>query len=131
MRFKVHFVLYFLLTVISGGMTVFFFEKSKFTFAVLLLIITLFLIQYTFQSIFKIFRDIDDFVEAVTYRDFTKRYPETGRTRNKYYKYFNMVSDTFLAMSREKEVQHQYLKNILELVNTGILAYNMDTLDTL
>jgi nitrogen fixation/metabolism regulation signal transduction histidine kinase len=42
-----------------------------------------------------------------------------------------VVSDTFLAMSREKEVQHQYLKNILDLVNTGILAYDTETLDTL
>ena len=131
MKYKVHFVLFFLLTVGSGGLTVFFFEKSKLSVAVLLLILTLFLFQYTLQSIFRIFRDIDDFVEAVRYRDLTKRYPETGGARNKFYQYFNVVSDTFQAMSHEKEVQHQYLKNILELVNTGILAYDMDTLDTL
>ena len=105
--------------------------KSKLPFAVLCLIVTLFLFQTTLQSIFKIFRDIDDFVEAVKYRDLTKRYPETGSARNKFYKYFNVVSNTFVEMSREKEVQHQYLKNILELVNTGILAYDTDTLDTL
>ena len=131
MKFKVHFVILFLLTVCCGGVTVFLYLKSEFGFAVMLLMVTLFLCYVTFQLLFKIFKDIDDFVEAVKYRDLTKRYPETGGSRSKFYKYFNIVSDTFLAMSREKEVQHQYLKNILELVNTGILAYEMETLDTL
>ena len=131
MKFKVQFVILFLLTVCSGGVTVYFYEKSLLPFAILFLIVTLFLFQSTIQSIFKIFRDIDDFVEAVKYRDLTKRYPETGSARNRFYQYFNIVSDTFLAMSREKEVQHQYLKNILELVNTGMLAYDKDTMETL
>ena len=131
MKFKVQFLILFLLTVCCGGFTVFLFEKGNIAFAVLMLTVTLFLFCYTTQFLFKIFSDIDDFIEAVKYRDLTKRYPETGGSRNKFYKYFNIVSDTFLAMSREKEVQYQYLKNILELVNTGILAYDMDTLDTL
>ena len=131
MKFKIYFVLLFILTVCSGGVTVIFFFKGMLPYAVLFLIFTLFLFRFTLQYIFRIFRDIDDFVEAVRYRDLTKRYPETGSSRNRYYHYFNVVSDTFLAMSREKEVQHQYLKNILELVNTGILAYDIDTFETL
>jgi len=132
MKFKAQFVVRLLLAVCSGGVTVFLFENGKPTYAVIFLIFTLLLILSTIQSIFKIFRDIDDFVEAVRYRDLTKRYPETGGgARNKFYRYFNIVSDTFLAMSHEKEVQHQYLKNILDLVNTGILAYDVETCNTL
>ena len=131
MKFKTYLVALFLLTLCSGGITVFFFEKDKTLFATLFLVVTLFLLQITLQYIFKLFRDIDDFVEAVRYRDFSKRYPETGSTRNNFYRYFNAVSDAFLAMSREKEAQQQYLKRILELVNTGILAYNVETMDTL
>ena len=131
MKFKTYFVVLFLLTLCSGGVAVFFFEKEKLLFAAMFLIVTLFLLQVTLQYIFKFFRDIDDFVEAVRYHDFSKRYPETGSTRNNFYKYFNAVSDAFLVMSREKEAQQQYLKRILELVNTGILAYDVETLDTL
>ena len=131
MRFKYYFVVSFLFALCSGGVAVFFFTKSNFNVACFFLIVTLFLVYYSFKFLSKIFKDIDDFVEAVMYRDFSKRYTETGSQRNNFYKYFNAISDAFLAMSREKEAQHQYLKRILELVNTGILAYDVDSLDTL
>ena len=131
MKFKTYFIVLFLLALCSVGASVFFFEKNESIFAVLFLIVALFLIRYTLKFAFKLFQDIDDFIEAVKYRDFSKRYPETGSVHNSSYKYFNTVSDAFLSMSREKEAQQQYLKRILELVNTGILAYDANTLDTL
>jgi len=131
LNIKPYFVILFLLTLCSGGLAVLFFVKSQFLFAILFLVITLFLTLRTLQSLFKKLRDIDDFVEAVRYRDFSKRYPETGKRRNSFYKYFNTLNDTYLSISREKEAQYQYLIRILELVNTGILAYNTETLDTL
>ncbi|MDR2911115.1 MAG: hypothetical protein LBV47_07115, partial [Bacteroidales bacterium] len=131
MKFKIYSVLLLILTLCSGSVTVLFLEKNKLLFAVLLVIVTILLLRITFRYIFKPFRDIYDFLEAIRYRDFSKRYPETGSRQNNLYKYFNTVSDTFLTMIREKEAQQQYLKQILELVNTGILAYNTETLDTL
>jgi nitrogen fixation/metabolism regulation signal transduction histidine kinase len=131
MRFKHYFIVSFFFALCFGGGAVFFFTKSNINFACIFLIVTLFLVYYALKFMFKIFRDIDDFVEAVKYRDFSKRYTETGSHRNNFYKYFNAISDAFLTMSREKEAQQQYLKRILELVNTGILAYDMDTLETL
>ena len=131
MKFKIYFIALFLLTLCSGGVAVFLFCKSEYLFAALLFIVTLLLTRFTYKFTFKLFGDIDDFTEAVKYRDFSKRYPETGNARNNYYKYFNAVSDAFSSMSRDKEAQQQYLKQILELVNTGILAYDSDTSDTL
>lgn len=131
MKFKTYSVILFILTLCLGGVTVFFFEKNRFLFAAVFLVLTLSLLQITIQYIFKLFRDIYDFLEAIRYRDFSKRYPETGNNKKILYKYFNIVSDTFLAISREKEAQQQYLTRILELVNTGILAYNVANLDTL
>jgi len=131
MKIKPFFILLFSLTLCSGGAAVFFYEESRYPLSILFFILTLFLFSYTFIYLSKIFKDIDDFVEAVRYRDFSKRYPETGRKKNFFYTYFNLISDTFIAMGREKEAQHQYLKRMLELVNTGILAYDTETLDTL
>ena len=130
MRLKPFFFVLFTLVLCSGGATVFFLGKNIYLFT-FQLVITGYLFYYTLKSIFKIFRDIDDFVEAVRYRDFSKRYPEMRSQRNIFYQHFNAISDTFLAMSREKEAQQQYLKQIMELVNTGILAYNVETFDTL
>jgi nitrogen fixation/metabolism regulation signal transduction histidine kinase len=131
MRFKTYFILLFFLTLCAAGVVVFFLTKNEFVFAGLSFIVTLFLISYTLKFVLKILRDIDDFMEAVKYSDFSKRYPETGSKQNNFYKHFNAISNAFLVMSREKEAQQQYLKKILELVNTGILAYDIDTLDTL
>ena len=131
MRLKTFFVVLFVLTLCSGGATVYVFDNKMYYLTALLLFVTFYLFYIAIKTIFKVFRDIDDFVEAVRYRDFSKRYPETGNKRNIFYKHFNAISDAFLAAGREKEAQQQYLKRILELVNTGILAYNVDTLDTL
>jgi len=131
MKFKAFFFVLFILTICSGCLAVLFFSKNNILFAVLFLIITVFLINYTSKFIFKIFRDIDDFLEAIKAHDFSKRYPENRKVRNNFFKYFNAVSDTFLSINQEKETQQQYLKKILDLVNTGILAYNIETFDTL
>ena len=131
MKFKPYFVLLFMLTLCMGGVTVYFFYKNNYPFAAFFLTVTLFFGQYTLKFIFKIFRDIDDFMEAVRYRDFSKRYSVTGGKRNYFYKHFNTISDAFLSLGREKETQQQYLKRILEVVNTGILAYETETGDTL
>ena len=131
MRFKTFFGLLFPLALCLGCLTVFLFMKQMTLFAAASLIITIILIYKILMILFKTLQDIDDFTEAVRYRDFSKRYPVTGKKQNNYFGHFNAISDTFLAMSAEKEAQQQYLKRILELVNTGIVAYDIDTLDTL
>lgn len=40
---------------------------------------------------------------------------------------FNEINTTFKVISREKETQFQYLQKILELVDTGILSYEIET----
>ena len=131
MKLKPYIIVSFVLTLCLGGVTVFFFENGRYLLTILFLIVTLYLCYHTLKILSKLFRDIDDFAEAVRYRDFSKRYPEAVSQRNIFYKHFNAISETFLDMGRDKEVQHQYLKRILEVVNTGIIAYDTDTLDTL
>ena len=131
MKFKTYFVFFFLLTICSGGGTVYLFTKSTALFAGIALFITILLAYHLLKFLFKTLQDIEDFTEAVRYRDFSKRYPESGSKPHNFYSHFNAISDAFLHISREKESQQQYLKRILELVNTGILAYDADTLDTL
>jgi len=131
MNYKATIILFFFLTVFCGGLTTVFFIEKNFPIAFLCLIVTILLFYYTIESVFKIFRDVDDFIEAVRYRDFSKRYPEDDRSKNQFYRGFNTITDTFLALSREKETQQHYLKRMLEVVNTGILSYNTETMETL
>ena len=75
--------------------------------------------------------EVAQFVEAIHYRDFSRNFDvkhaplEIQPLR----KSFNEINSTFKIISREKEVQYQYLQQILELVDTGILSYEMDTGD--
>ncbi len=128
---KLYIILFFFLTVLCGGMSVSFFMQDKFPFFLLFGIITLYLFYHIISYIFNIFRDIDDFTEAVKYRDFSKRYSENKGRKSHFYHTFNVISDTFLSLSREKETQHHYLKKMLELVDTGILSYDMTSGETL
>jgi len=76
-------------------------------------------------------REIEDFTESLIYKDFSRKYPENKRGFKKLYKHFNTITDTFLSLATEKQTQQHYLLEILELVDTGILAYNVETHETL
>ncbi len=72
---------------------------------------------------------MDDFFESVKYRDFSRKFNETSGTKDIQYlrQRFNEVYDTIFEINKEKEAQHLYLKKILELVQTGIIAYNINS----
>lgn len=95
--------------------------------ASVLLLIFSFIWLYNFIE--KRFTAVNDFLESVKYRDFSRWFnegPEAGDL-NELYKGFNTVIKTVKAISKEKEVQQIYLSQILEMVDTGIIAYNMNS----
>ncbi|WP_332243936.1 HAMP domain-containing sensor histidine kinase [Flavivirga spongiicola] len=72
---------------------------------------------------------MDDFFESVKYRDFSRWFNEKSGAEDlrELHKGFNEVNKTIHEINKEKEAQHLYLKKILELINTGIIAYNIDS----
>ncbi len=73
-------------------------------------------------------REVEEFVEAIHYRDFSRHFnvklapAGLQPLRNG----FNEINFAFKQISREKETQYQYLQKLLELVNTGILSYDIE-----
>src|SRR6478752_5041892 len=73
--------------------------------------------------------ELNEFVESVHYRDFSRYFDvkhapvELQPLRQG----FNEINSTFKVISKEKEVQYQYLQKILELVDTGIISYETET----
>jgi len=96
----------------------------------ILLIIFAILVIYLIGRQRKISQDIGDFTESLLYKDFSRKYPEKGKNK-KLYKQFNTITEAFLNLASEKEAQQHYLKEMLELVDTGILAYDIETHETL
>ena len=75
------------------------------------------------------FREIDDFFEAVKYRDFSRRFVEDlGPTDiRRLHKGFNEVNGVVREINATKEMQYLYLQKILELVDVGIIAYDLES----
>jgi len=88
---------------------------------------------YAFISLYRFlsrrFRAINDFFEAVKYRDFSRWFSEKHGTRDirELHRGFNLVNQTFKDINNEREVQFLYLQRILEMVEVGILAFNTET----
>lgn len=83
--------------------------------------------QYT-----KVQQEVQEFAEAVQYRDFSRHYAVKSAPVNVQVlrKGFNDINVTFKTINRERETQYHYLQKILELVGTGILSYEQETGET-
>lgn len=96
-----------------------------------IIVLLIILIIYLIRRQNKIYRDISEYTEAVLYHDFSRKYHEETNKNKKLYKQFNTLTKAYLDLAVEKEAQQHYLREMLELVDTGILAYDIDTHETL
>jgi signal transduction histidine kinase len=73
--------------------------------------------------------ELNEFVESVHYRDFSRYFDVKHASADiqPLRKGFNEINSTFKIISKEKETQYQYLQKILELVETGILSYEIES----
>jgi nitrogen fixation/metabolism regulation signal transduction histidine kinase len=73
--------------------------------------------------------EVTQFVESVHYRDFSRYFDvkHAPAELQELRQGFNEINTTFKVISLEKETQYQYLQKILELVDTGILSYEIET----
>ncbi|MCC3160013.1 HAMP domain-containing histidine kinase [Hymenobacter sp. 15J16-1T3B] len=74
-------------------------------------------------------RELQDFTEAVRYRDFSRQYGRrSGRPEQQLlHQSFQEINAAFRSISREKETQYQHLQSILELIQTGIVSFEPAT----
>lgn len=77
----------------------------------------------------KTYDEVNQFVEAIHYRDFSRYFDVKHASADiqPLRQGFNEINTTFKVISKEKETQFQYLQKILELVDTGILSYEIDS----
>jgi two-component system, NtrC family, nitrogen regulation sensor histidine kinase NtrY len=105
--------------------TAFLVLKGYYIYLVIALPIIIYQLVDLYQFQRKAHVELDQFVESVHYRDFSRYFDvkhapvELQPLR----KGFNEINSTFKVISKEKETQYQYLQKILELIDTGILSY--------
>jgi two-component system nitrogen regulation sensor histidine kinase NtrY len=71
--------------------------------------------------------EVQQFVESVHYRDFTRYFDvkHAPAELQLFRSGFNDINNTFKNISKEKETQFLHLKSILEIVDTGIFSYEV------
>jgi two-component system, NtrC family, nitrogen regulation sensor histidine kinase NtrY len=92
---------------------------------VALILIYLFYEYYRFNK--KAQNEIQQFVESVHYRDFSRHFDvkDAPAELQPFRSGFNEINTTFKVISKEKETQFLHLKTILEIVDTGILSFEL------
>jgi len=73
--------------------------------------------------------ELEQFVEAVRYHDFSKHYDlkDTPKGLLPFRRYINILNEAFKEIGNEQERQNLYLRTILEFIDTGILSYNIES----
>ncbi|GGD12965.1 sensor histidine kinase [Hyunsoonleella pacifica] len=102
---------------------------EKTTYMVIGSLIIFYLIVDTYNFVKRRFVAMDDFFQAVKYRDFSRWFPEDRGPKDIRFLYtgFNEINRTIKEINAKNEAQYVYLQKILEMVDIGIIAYNLET----
>lgn len=100
-----------------------------YAYAFLLFLVVLLLAYQWLREERKLISHVLDFSEAVHYRDFTRRFvvkhPKT--TEGRLFAAFNEINEVYKQISVDKEVQHQYLTKVINMLDSALLFYKVDT----
>ncbi|WP_418636605.1 sensor histidine kinase [Winogradskyella sp.] len=107
--------------------------KEQTAYIVVISIALLYLCINTYTFVKRRFVVMDDFFEAVKYRDFSRWFPEDRGPKDIRFLYtgFNEINRTIKEINSQNEAQYVYLQKILEMVDIGIIAYNLESGDVL
>ncbi|WP_121355023.1 sensor histidine kinase [Flavisolibacter nicotianae] len=113
----------------SLALTSFFLVKGWYLWAALLTPFLIYQMVEFFRFQRKTHEEVNQFLEAVHYRDFSRYFDVKHASADiqPLRQGFNEINTTFKVISKEKETQYQYLQKILELVDTGILSYEVES----
>src|SRR5579862_8831599 len=128
-RYQLRLVLRVILLFIVLGASSFFLIKGFWLYLLLSSVIIIFQLFDFYRFNRKAQDEVQQFVESVHYRDFSRYFDvkQAPLELQPLRKGFNEINTTFKVISKEKETQYQYLQKILELVDTGILSYELES----
>lgn len=77
----------------------------------------------------KLINHVLDFSEAVRYRDFTRRFvvKRQQTTEGQLFTAFNAINQVYKQISVDKEIQHQYLTKVINMLDSALIFYRVDT----
>lgn len=128
-RYEFNIVLKVVLMFTALSVAAYLLVQGWYEYEIIVVPIIVYLVLDFFRFHKKAQEEVDQFVESVHYRDFSRYFDvkhaplELQQLR----KGFNDINTTLKDISKERETQYQYLQKILELVDTGIISYEMES----
>jgi len=110
----------FLLFGVCCGAVVLLYQKHYYLFTGLVSFVGIILFVSAFRRVIKPYRDLESFTEAMCVHDYSQGYFRKSEFC------FKQIKQAFLNLNTAKELQQQYLKKILELIDVGILVYEIN-----
>ncbi|MDO1501721.1 HAMP domain-containing sensor histidine kinase [Winogradskyella maritima] len=122
------------LLIVLTILCLFYFIYFNYTFYAI--ISGLFVLSVFINTLFFIkrrFEVIEDFFETVKYSDFSRWFPEDKGAKDIRFLYagFNKINKTFKDINSQSQARYVYLQKILEMVDIGIISYNLESGDVL
>ncbi|MEO7316937.1 MAG: HAMP domain-containing sensor histidine kinase [Ginsengibacter sp.] len=119
-------VVFLLLLLIAMSLLI---NKGMWIYSLLIIPFILYQIRGLYNFHKRTITELTGFVESLQYKDFSRRYDEKHAPAELKFlrEGFNTINHSFRTISKEKEAQYQYLQKTLELVNTGILNYEIES----
>lgn len=73
-------------------------------------------------------RDLTQFLDAVTYEDFSQVFnaPGSGKIQQNLHNAFNKVLQKFIDTRAETEMQYRYLQTVVQHIGIGLIAFRTD-----
>ncbi|MEO9004791.1 MAG: HAMP domain-containing sensor histidine kinase [Ginsengibacter sp.] len=124
-EFKV--IIRVLLLFITLAATSFILVKTSYIYLLILIPVIVYQLMDFIRFYYRGQKELEQFAESIHYRDFTKHFDvsHSPAELQSLREGFNRINTTLKVIRREKETSHQYLQKILELVDTGILSYDL------
>jgi two-component system nitrogen regulation sensor histidine kinase NtrY len=102
---------------------------EKKSYALALIPVVVWLVYDLWRMMKKAQEELRDFAESIKYRDFSRNFnvsqaPSEVKTLREG---FNDINTTLRVISRERETQFLYIQQILELVDIGILSFELES----
>jgi len=127
-RLVLRVIILFITLIVASALVV----NAYYLFLVVVIPIVIYLVVDLIRFQKKAQDEVSQFVESIHYRDFSRHFDvrKAPSELKPLRKGFNEINTTFKVISRERETQYHYLQKILELVDTGILSYELETGET-
>lgn len=128
-RFQWDILIRVVLIFLTTGAASFVLVKQWYVYEVILLPVIIYQVIDFYRFHKQAEREVQQFVESIQYRDFSRNFNVQGAPLElkPLRKGFNDINSTFKLITKEKETQFQYLQKVLELVDTGILSFEMQS----